>query len=207
MKLYFAKSNWEVLHEPLHIFLAKTQASGFDGTEVYAPHYTETAQEIATLHKEFGLFMVGSVKTKQATPAEQLHSLEEQYLLSLECGATLVNCHTGRDIFSYEDNLRIFERAIELTQQHGVPLLIETHRTRPTYSAIETGRYLEALPKMRLTADFSHWMVVHESDLSDMGTQLNLAIEILAPLEMVLQSNQPLQTDRRGASAAERQSR
>lgn len=34
-----------------------------------------------------------------------------------------------------------------------------------------------------------------------------MAIEILAPLEMVLQSNQPLQTDRRCASAAERQTR
>jgi len=36
---------------------------------------------------------------------------------------------------------------------------------------------METLPELRLTADFSHWMVVHESDLSDQEETLSLAIE------------------------------
>ncbi|MGE5377509.1 MAG: hypothetical protein ACM3XO_20820 [Bacteroidota bacterium] len=53
---------------------------------------------------------------------------------------------------------------------------METHRGRPTYSAIETCKYLQAVPGLRLTADFSHWMVVHESDLADQPGNLELAI-------------------------------
>jgi hypothetical protein len=65
---------------------------------------------------------------------------------------------------------------VQLTQNSGIPILIETHRGRPTYSAIETRKYLEALPELRLTADFSHWMVVHESDLSDQRDTVELAM-------------------------------
>ncbi len=35
---------------------------------------------------------------------------------------------------------------------------------------------MDALPELRLTADFSHWMVVHESDLADQPEHLDLAI-------------------------------
>lgn len=42
----------------------------------------------------------------------------------------LINCHTGRDIFSLE-------------------------------------QILNHLPELKLNLDISHWMVVHESDLSD----------------------------------------
>jgi hypothetical protein len=88
-----------------------------------------------------------------------------------------MNCHAGRDIFPFEANVAIFQRLIELGTETGIPLLVETPRRRPTYSAVETRRYVEALPELRLTADFSHWMVVHETDLSDQEETLDLAIE------------------------------
>ncbi len=57
-----------------------------------------------------------------------------------------------------------------------MPVQVETHRGRPTFAATETRRYLDALPDLRLTADFSPWMVVHESDLSDQEETLAVAI-------------------------------
>ena len=65
---------------------------------------------------------------------------------------------------------------MQLSQSSGICILIETHRARPTYSAIETRKYLEDIPEFRLTADFSHWMVVHESDLADQQTNVRLAV-------------------------------
>jgi hypothetical protein len=87
-----------------------------------------------------------------------------------------INSHTGRDIFSFEENVKIFQRITQLSQSSGISILVETHRGRPTYSATETRKYLEAVPELRLTADFSHWFVVHESDLADQRLNLELAI-------------------------------
>jgi sugar phosphate isomerase/epimerase len=55
-------------------------------------------------------------------------------------------------------------------------VLHETHRGRPTFSTTETLRHLEALPALRLTADISHWMCVHESDLSDQQEALDRVV-------------------------------
>jgi len=88
-----------------------------------------------------------------------------------------INSHTGRDIFSYEDNSILFKKGIELSSKYNISFSNETHRARPTYSAVETRKYLDAIPEMRLTADFSHWMVVHETDLKDQEDNVKIAIE------------------------------
>jgi hypothetical protein len=102
--------------------------------------------------------------------------LESQFEFAAQCQVVFINSHIGRDIFSFEENVSIFQRVTQLSQSNGIPILVETHRGRPTYSAIETRKYLEAVPELRLTADFSHWMVVHESGLEDQHVNVDLAI-------------------------------
>ncbi|NRA37901.1 MAG: hypothetical protein HRU15_07165 [Planctomycetes bacterium] len=41
----------------------------------------------------------------------------------------------------------------------------------------DTIRYLEAEPRMKLNADFSHWCCVHESNLEDQNENMEIAIE------------------------------
>jgi sugar phosphate isomerase/epimerase len=107
---------------------------------------------------------------------EHIASLEEQFRFAEQCQVAFINTHAGRDIFSFEENVQVFSKGVELSQNSGIPILVETHRGRPTYSAIETRKYLAAIPDLWLTADFSHWMVVHESDLSDQGENIDLAV-------------------------------
>ena len=79
-----------------------------------------------------------------------------------------MNCQTGRDHFPFEDSgpaLRAWPRA--LREERGVPLLHETHRGRALFTAPAAAAFLAAVPGLRLTADFSHWFCVHESDLAD----------------------------------------
>ena len=177
MDIAFCKSKWEMWDAPLDAFLQRVSACGFSATEIYLPSLNEPPEDIAILHREHGLDLVAQVFTEGATPADHVRSLEEQLGVALRCGATFANCHAGRDIFAFEDNLTIFQRLIDLSDETGVPLYVETHRRRPTYSAPETRRYLEALPRLRLTADFSHWMVVHETDLADQEETLHLAVD------------------------------
>lgn len=176
MKLVFGKSKWEMWDDPLESFLQRVVESGFEATEIYLGSLKESPAEITRLHEEYGLRLIGQILTQGQSYKEHLQSLEYQLEFATHCNVEFINTHAGRDIFSFNENVAIFQRIAELSQSSGVPILVETHRGRPTYSAIETCKYLEAVPAMRLTADFSHWMVVHESDLADQRANLDPAI-------------------------------
>ena len=176
MKLIFGKSKWEMWDDPLEVFLQRAAADRFEAAEIYLGSLQESPAEIARLHAAYGLRLIGQILTQGQTYRDHIKSLESQFEFASRCEVAFINSHTGRDIFDFEENVQIFERAIRLGQESGISILVETHRGRPTYSAIETRKYLEALPELRLTADFSHWMVVHESDLGDQQGNVELAI-------------------------------
>lgn len=176
MKLLFAKSDWESAGLPLPEFVSRVAAAGYDATEIYLPSRRDSAGEIRSLHEGAGLQMVAHIATEGATPDEHLKSLEARYMRAVEVQPLFVNCHTGRDHFSFADGCRIFEAAETLADRYGVPILHETHRGRALFSAPRTGEFLEALPSLRLTADLSHWVCVHESDLSDQPENLAAAL-------------------------------
>jgi sugar phosphate isomerase/epimerase len=176
LKLIFGKSKWEMWDDPLEAFLERVKTSGFEATEIYLGSLRESPSEIARLHTSHGLRLIGQILTQGETYLDHIRSLESQFEFAAQCDVTFINSHAGRDIFAFEENVQIFERLIELSQSSGIRILVETHRGRPTYSAIETRKYLEALPELRLTADVSHWMVVHESGLDDQLANIELAI-------------------------------
>lgn len=177
MRILFSKSKWEMWDDPLEAFVRRAKGDGYEATELYLKPVVEPPDEIVALHREHGLALIGQLLTEGSTVDDHLRSLEAQFELALACDPILINGHAGRDRFSFEENVRIFRRYLELGRASGIPVVVETHRGRPTYSATETRRYLEALPELRLTADFSHWMVVHESDLADLGDAVELAIQ------------------------------
>lgn len=177
MDIVYCKSKWEMWDDTLEAFVQRARNDGFTATEVYLRSVKEPVDEIVAIHHTYGMALVGQILTEGRTADEHLRSLDEQAEVALQCGSVLVNNHAGRDIFSFEDNVRIFQRMVDLSRESGVTFIAETHRGRPTYSAVETRRYLEAVPELRLAADFSHWMVVHESDLSDQDDNVAAAID------------------------------
>lgn len=177
MKIHFGKSNWEMFSAPLADFTARAAADGFEAVEVFLPSRAETPAEIRQILQNRGLTLVGQIVTEGSTPEEHASSLEMRFLHAVECDPVFVNSQTGRDWFSEEDNLALLRLGADLSKKHGVPLLHETHRGRPTFSAPSTTRLLQTLPDMRITADFSHWFCVHESDLSDQPAAVALACE------------------------------
>ncbi|MBC8041610.1 MAG: sugar phosphate isomerase/epimerase [Opitutaceae bacterium] len=120
--------------------------------------------------------MIVQINSRGPTVEDQLRSLEQRYEHGLFASPLFFNCHTGRDHFSFDDNLRIFERAAELSARHGVPILHETHRGCALFNAPVAVRFLQALPELRLTADLSHFFCVHESDLSDQEAALDVIL-------------------------------
>ena len=177
MKLIFAKSKWEMSDDSLDSFLQRAKADGFDAAEIYLPAQPESSLEIARQVADHGLLLVAQINTEGPTPTAHRDSLQRRFAAAMEAEPLLVNSHTGRDIFGFDDNADIFRAACEWSRDAGVPLAHETHRSRPTSAGPATAAYLQAIPELRLTADFSHWFCVHESDLSDQPQNVAAAIE------------------------------
>jgi hypothetical protein len=167
VKLVYAKSNWEATQLALPVFLERAARDGFDAVELYLPARPEPPAEIRRLCAEAGLRLIAQIATSGAGPEEHARSLEALYSRAVETGPLLVNCQTGRDVFPFDDNVRLLAHAQDLAASGGARLLHETHRGRALFSAPATAAYLRAVPGLELTADLSHWFCVHESDLSD----------------------------------------
>ena len=176
MQLLFAKSNWEVPELCLGDFLVRTAAADFDATEIYLPARAEPPAEIRLRHADLGLQLVAQISTTGATPAEHRKSLIDHFRRACLAQPLFVNCHTGRDIFSPQDNLEIFRLGRDLSSDLGVGLRHELHRGRALFSGPATKHYLDIMPELRLTADFSHWFCVHESDLLDQPQNTDAAV-------------------------------
>src|SRR5215216_5516389 len=142
LKLIFGKSKWEMWDDPLEAFLQRVAESGFAATEIYLGLLRESPVEIARLHIAYRVSLIGQILTQGPTYQDHIQSLESQFEFAAQCQVVFINSHTGRDIFRFAENVKIFERLTELSQSSGIPVLVETHRGRPTYSLIEIRNYL-----------------------------------------------------------------
>lgn len=109
--------------------------------------------------------------------ADHLRAQEAALNALFERGPEFVNSQTGRDWFSFEDNLRIIDAAEALAARRNARLLHETHRGKALCSPWTARRILEARPQLALAVDLSHWCCVCESLLADQGQAVEAALE------------------------------
>jgi sugar phosphate isomerase/epimerase len=88
-----------------------------------------------------------------------------------------INCHSGKDYFSYEENKAFIDHTTALAKQTGLLICHETHRSRMLYAAPAAKQYLQNNPDLKLTFDVSHWCNVSESFLQDQPQTVSLAID------------------------------
>lgn len=175
MKINFHKSFWEAecnTEQDLKGLLTKIKEEGYQGSELFLPFYAIDTDISLAAHQALDLSIITGIGTQGSTADEHIISMEKQIEKALTFSPVLINSHTGRDIFSFKDNLKIFERALSLEQKHGIRITHETHRFRPTFSTLGTEQLINSLPELKLNLDISHWMVVHESDLSDQADRI-----------------------------------
>lgn len=158
MELKLLKCDWGMEHlGPRPERLRAYAAAGYDGVECASIGMDPS--EFGDLTAELGLDYVAMMFCDD----------EEAFARQLEAVAKtrpiLVNCHPGRDWFDLERSVAFFETVTELAKGIDAQVVFETHRTRCLYSAWQTERILEALPGLRITADFSHFTAVAENNL------------------------------------------
>lgn len=157
-------------------FCTKAKASGYDGVEVWYPAERGDREELLAALRahnlQVGFLVAGSDKMPDKHFSQFKESLDAAVLLK----PLYINCHSGRDHFSFDENRKFIELTTTVSRQHNVPVYHETHRSRILYSAAVARDFMEKIPELRLTFDVSHWCNVHESLLEDQTETLDLTV-------------------------------
>jgi sugar phosphate isomerase/epimerase len=177
MKISYFCTTWGQKRENWDAFFMKVRNAGYDGVETSLPPNEEEKEFLNGLAK-YDLNFIGQ-HWETATSDFEAHKVE--YARRLRALASLspvsINAHTGKDYFSFERNMALLAIAAEITQETGIPITHETHRSRFAFAPHVTHKYLEHSHSLEITLDVSHWCAVAESLLQDQAAALNLALD------------------------------
>ena len=160
-------------------FLKKITASGFQGIELYLDPESQLSkdwicaiEETRTDNPDFFFSLLQLNITPNESVEEHIRYMQKNIPLLAALQPNFINCHTGRDFFSFDDNCRLIETAEDISKKHNVRILHETHRSRFSFHAPGLLPYLKKFPDMQLLGDLSHFTVVSESMLEHISETL-----------------------------------
>lgn len=173
-------TSWGYAHS-IDQFCADIKAAGYDGAELGWPDDpAEQDAMFAALRKHnldvgflVGVWGVNDYKEHLAIFTKKVQAAARQQ----KQRPLYINCHSGKDFYSFEENKAFIDVTLEVARQTGIRFCHETHRSRILYSAPVTRQFINQIPDLRITMDFSHWCCVHESLLEDQPQNVNPAIE------------------------------
>ena len=178
-QLKIMATNWG-WNGTIDAFCAAAKKEGYDGIEVWWTNDPKEQKELfATLEKydlEIGYLCGGSQKD-YSTHLETFKKNIDAATSKSAKKPLYINCHSGRDFFTYEQNKAFIDHTTALSEKTGIKICHETHRSRMLFAAHITRNFIEKNPALRLTLDISHWCNVHESLLEDQAETITLALE------------------------------
>lgn len=171
-KLLFFQTNWGNTLS-WDAFCERAKEDGYDGIEIWLPKENESQTKLKSALEKYDLLVGFLNGTDKSIPFEEsLKSFEAHFKELLKWHPAYINCHTGSDFFTLEQNRAFIDLANNISETNNIPIYHETHRGRFSYNLPETNNYLKAIPGLKLTLDISHWMVVHESLLKKQDREL-----------------------------------
>ena len=160
-------------------YLFKVKKEGYDGIENGWPAEKKDQDELFFLLKKYNL-EVGFLTRGQQSNYEEHFSFFKNEITAAATNTSqrplFINCHSGRDYFSTEENESFIAFTIGLAKQTGIKICHETHRSRMLFAAPMAKLYLQKHPGLRVTFDVSHWCNVSESLLADQQETIDLTL-------------------------------
>ncbi len=161
-------------------FCAKAKSEGYEGIEVWWNSSKQGQDDLFAALKKHQLevgFLVGDSNRDAAKNLENFKkNLLEATSQTIQ-KPTYINCHSGKDYFTYEENKLFINLTTEVNKKTGIPIYHETHRGRMLFAGHIAKNFMDKNPDLRLTLDISHWCNVHESLLSDQPEVVQAALE------------------------------
>jgi sugar phosphate isomerase/epimerase len=160
-------------------YCAKVKKDGYDGIEIWWPIEKKAQDELFNALKKNALqvgFLTAGHETNYKDNFESFKKMVTAAVKNTEQRPLYINCHSGKDYFSFNDNRTFIDFTIPLAKETGIKICHETHRSRILFAASVAKEYLEKIPELRITLDISHWCNVHESLLQDQKETVDLAL-------------------------------
>ncbi|HUR10971.1 MAG TPA: sugar phosphate isomerase/epimerase [Flavitalea sp.] len=161
-------------------FCQKVKQEGYDGIEIWWPTEKKSQDELFAALQKHQLdvgFLCGSGEMNYEKHLEQFKKMVTGAATEFGKKPLYINCHSGRDHFTFEQNTEFIRHTIKLAKDTGLKICHETHRSRILFAAHVARQFLIQNPDLRITLDISHWCNVHESLLQDQQENVNLALQ------------------------------
>jgi sugar phosphate isomerase/epimerase len=168
-ELLFMQTDWG-FEGSRDAFCAAVKKEGYEGIEVWWPEKAADQKELFDAVKKHDL-QIGFLCGGSQSNANEHFAFFKKNLDAICANPyqkpVYVNCHSGRDYFTYEQNKQFIDYTVSKTKSTGIKIYHETHRSRILFAAPIAKNFAEKNPDLRLTLDISHWCNVHESLLAD----------------------------------------
>jgi sugar phosphate isomerase/epimerase len=155
-----------------HEAIDRAKATGFDGLEVNLLHPLLkgcNCLRVSETLQASGLGLIMELTTGgdyvpdlSVSPEQHLAELTEQLPRAEHLQPQRITLITGSDSWSEAHQDDFLKAALDLVETCSVPVSFETHRSRTLFNPWTIADRLERHPRLRLTADLSHWCAVSE---------------------------------------------
>jgi len=179
LQLKILATNWG-FDGTLKEYITRVKQEGYDGIETWWPMDEKELNELAELLDKNNLragFLCGAQDINYTEHLNFFKKMVDAAATNTLIKPLYINCHSGRDYFSYEQNKTFIDHTIALSKKTGIKILHETHRSRIMYSAPAGRNYFDKIADLRITFDVSHWCNVSESLLANQPETIKIAIE------------------------------
>jgi len=161
-------------------YCSRVKHDGYDGIEIWWPLEKKDQDALFAALKKNNL-EVGFLTAGHESNYDQ-HFNTFKNMVNAAAKNTVqrplyINCHSGRDYFSFEQNKTFIDHTIQLAKETGIKICHETHRSRILFAAPVARQYFDKIPELRITYDVSHWCNVSESLLQDQPETVNIALQ------------------------------
>ncbi len=160
-------------------YMAKVKKEGYDGIEIWWPMEKKDQDELFATLKKYNLEVGLLCGASQSNYIEHLDFFKKMIDAAANNNIQkplYINCHSGRDYFTYEENKSFIDHTTPLSKSTGIIICHETHRSRMLFAAPVAKQYIEKNPELRVTFDVSHWCNVSETLLEDQQETLDLTL-------------------------------
>lgn len=161
-------------------FCAKAKKEGYDGIEMWWPMEAKARDELFAALKKHDLqisFLCGGQQSNFKDHLDFFKKMIDAAATNTVQRPLYINCHSGRDYFSFEENKAFIDHTTALSKSTGILICHETHRSRMLFAAPVARQFIQKIPELKITFDVSHWCNVSESLLQDQAETLAMTIE------------------------------
>lgn len=147
--------------------------NGFDGINAFLPAPEERSLCKELLHQYDLSF---SVNAYPASLADMSDFLDRAAAFG-NIGS--INAQVMKPFLTGDSAVELLSGIEALSRQAGIPVYVETHRGTITQDLIRTQQYLQSLPMLKLTIDYSHYVVAGE--LNTVSPEAEQMLQSLLP--------------------------